>query len=108
MISIQSTDNQGSSPQTLLRLWEQRDFPDVTLLSGDGHQLEAHRGVLAASSPFFRDILMKNPHSKPLLYLGNVDQVRLASILQFMYLGQVSLKHFFAELFQHFKLFRLS
>ena len=87
MISVQSTDR---APETLSKLWDQRDFPDVTLVSADGkNQIEAHKGILAASSPFFRNILLKNPHPKPLLYLGNLDQARLTSILQFIYLGQV-------------------
>ena len=86
MISVESTDR---APETLSKLWEQRDFPDVTLVSADHSQAEAHRGILAASSPFFRSILLKSPHPKPLLYLGNVDQARLTSILQFIYLGQV-------------------
>ena len=89
MISVQSTDEHGRAPETLSKLWEQRDFTDVTLVSKDDQQMEAHRGILAASSPFFKNILLKNPHQKPLLYLGNVDQARLTSILQFIYLGQV-------------------
>ena len=91
MISVQSTDEHGRAPETLSKLWEQRDFTDVTLVSADDQQMEAHRGILAASSPFFKNILLKNPHQKPLLYLGNVDQARLTSILQFIYLGQVLL-----------------
>ena len=71
------------------KLWEQKDFPDVTLVSADSRQMEAHRGILAASSPFFRNILLANPHPKPLLYLSNVDLARLTSILQFIYVGQV-------------------
>ena len=86
MISVESTDR---APETLWKLWEQKDFTDVTLVSADSNQTEAHRGILAASSPFFRNILLKNPHPKPLLYLSNVDQARLTSILQFIYLGQV-------------------
>ena len=86
MISVQSTDR---ASETLSKLWDQRDFPDVTLVSTDSNHIEAHKGILAASSPFFRKILLKNPHPKPLLYLGNVDQARLTSILQFIYLGQV-------------------
>ena len=45
----------------------------VTLQAGtpmaDGHQIEAHKVILAASSPFFQAILKKNKHSHPLIYL---------------------------------------
>ena len=46
----------------------------VTLQAGapmaDGHQIEAHKVILAASSPFFQAILMKNKHSHPLIGRG--------------------------------------
>ena len=45
----------------------------VTLHAGtpmaDGHQIEAHKVILAASSPFFQAILKKNKHTHPLIYL---------------------------------------
>ena len=45
----------------------------VTLQAGapmaDGHQIEAHKVILAASSPFFQAILKKNKHTHPLIYL---------------------------------------
>ena len=46
----------------------------VTLQAGtpmaDGHQIEAHKVILAASSPFFQAILKKNKHSHPLIGRG--------------------------------------
>ena len=42
---------------------EDSDFTDVTLASEDGQQLEVHKVILAASSPFFKSILTKNKHS---------------------------------------------
>ena len=45
------------------------DFSDVTLASEDGQQVEAHKVILAASSPFFKNMLQKNKHPKPLIYM---------------------------------------
>ena len=45
-------------------LKEEQDFTDVTLVCSDS-QVEAHKVILAASSPFFKRILKKNPHSHP-------------------------------------------
>ena len=35
------------------RLRDYQDFSDVTLACEDGEQVEAHKVILAASSPFF-------------------------------------------------------
>ena len=43
------------------------DFCDVTLACEDGQQLEAHKVILAASSPFFQNMLRKNKHPHPLV-----------------------------------------
>ena len=37
-------------------LREENDFADVTLVCGDGEQVEAHKVILAASSPFFQKL----------------------------------------------------
>ena len=37
------------------------DFLDVTLACGD-EQVQAHKLILSACSPFFRNILHRNPH----------------------------------------------
>ena len=39
------------------------DFSDVTLVCEDGHQVEAHKVILATSSPFFDNMLRKNKHA---------------------------------------------
>ena len=35
----------------------ENDFADVTLACEDGRQIEAHKVILAASSPFFQNLL---------------------------------------------------
>ena len=50
------------------RLRNDREFTDVTLASEDGQQMEAHKVILAASSPFFEEILEKNRHPHPLIW----------------------------------------
>ena len=48
---------------------EDQDFSDVTLACEDGKQVESHRLVLAASSPFFQKLLLRNKHPYPLVYM---------------------------------------
>jgi len=66
------------------------DFFDVTLAC-KGQQVEAHKVVLAACSPFFREILKTNVHPHPLLYLQNVPHADLLAVLDFMYNGEVQI-----------------
>ena len=48
-------------------LRDDKDFSDVTLACEDGQQVEAHKVILAASSPFFQNLLKRNKHSHPLI-----------------------------------------
>jgi len=70
-------------------LREEKDFFDVTLACED-NQIEAHKVILSACSTFFRNILKRNPHQRPLLYLKGVKYRELLNILNFMYLGEVN------------------
>ena len=70
-------------------LREDKDFFDVTL-SCDDDQLQAHKVILSACSPFFRTILRRNRHEHPLLYLKGVKYADLVSVLNFMYHGEVN------------------
>jgi len=68
---------------------EDKDFFDVTLACDDD-QLQAHKVILSACSPFFRTILRRNKHDHPLLYLKGVKYADLVSVLNFMYHGEVN------------------
>jgi len=70
-------------------LREDKDFFDVTLACEE-KQIEAHKVILSACSPFFRAVLRKNPHSHPLLYLKGVKYGDVQSVLNFMYHGEVN------------------
>ena len=76
---------------TLSDVFTDNSFSDVTLVSDDKIPFYAHRYVLSASSPIFKNILLDNSHSHPLIYLGGVKHQELESILQFIYLGEASL-----------------
>ena len=68
---------------------DEKDFFDVTLACDDD-QLQAHKVILSACSPFFRNVLKRNPHQHPLLYLKGVKYTDLQSVLNFMYHGEVN------------------
>jgi len=70
-------------------LREEKDFFDVTLACDDS-QIQAHKVILSACSPFFRNVLRRNPHQHPLLYLKGVKYKDILSVLNFMYMGEVN------------------
>ena len=74
-------------------------FSDVTLVTDDQKHFNAHKFVLSACSPFFKNILLSNPHPNPLLYLRGVSKHDLECILQFMYLGETRINYDSVDIF---------
>ena len=66
---LQWNDFKQNISSSFGELREDKDLTDVTLACEDGKQVEAHKVVLAASSPFFKDILKRNKHPYPLIYM---------------------------------------
>ena len=56
-LCIQWNDFQDNIKSVFGNLRENNDFTDVTLACEDGQQVEAHKVILAASSPFFQKLL---------------------------------------------------
>ena len=67
------------------------DFSDVTLACEDGKQFEAHKVILASTSPFFLDILKRNKHPHPLIYMRGLKSGDLAVMLDFLYFGEANI-----------------
>jgi len=70
-------------------LLEEKDFVDVTL-GVEGRKLPAHKMLLSACSPYFRDLLKGNPCQHPIIVLRDIKYDDLFSLLQFMYNGEVN------------------
>ena len=67
------------------------DFTDVTLACQDGHQVNAHKVILAASSPFLQNLLKRNQHAHPLIYMRGMNAEDLLAIVDFLYYGQANI-----------------
>ena len=72
------------------RLRNDQDLCDVTLVCEDGKQLEAHKVVLAASSPFFLELLKRNKHSHPIVYMRGLRSEDIVALLDFLYYGEAN------------------
>ncbi|XP_041977234.1 protein tramtrack, alpha isoform-like [Aricia agestis] len=71
-------------------LRDDEDFVDVTLAC-EGHRLEAHKVVLSACSPYFKELFKNNPCPHPIIFMRDCEVSHIRALLQFMYVGQVNI-----------------
>ena len=91
-LCLQWNDFQENVNSAFGNLREDKEFTDVTLACEGGQQIEAHKVILAASSPFFQNLLNKNvkKHYHPLIYMKGVKFEDLCAIIDFLYLGEAN------------------
>ena len=87
---LQWNDFQEHVKTAFGNLKEDKYFTDVTLVCEDGQQLEAHKVILSASSPFFRKVLERSEHPHPLIYMRGLKSNDLVAIVDFLYFGEAS------------------
>ena len=89
-LCLQWDDFQDNIKTAFGKLREVNDFADVTLACEDGQQVEAHKVILASSSPFFQKLLKRNDHPHPLIYMRGVKSDDLLAIMDFLYNGEAN------------------
>ena len=89
-LCLQWNDFKANTVSAFARLREDNDFSDVTLVCEDGQQVEAHKVILAASSPVFESLLKKNKHPHPLIYMRGMQSKDLLAIVDFLYRGEAN------------------
>jgi len=90
MLCLQWNDFQANIKSAFGKLRGDNDFTDVTLACEDGQQVEAHKVILAASSPFFQKLLGRNKHPHPLIYMRGMKSEDLLAIVDFLYRGEAN------------------
>ncbi|XP_053593801.1 broad-complex core protein isoforms 1/2/3/4/5 isoform X2 [Microplitis demolitor] len=80
---------QSSITSAFENLRDDEDFVDVTLAC-DGKSLKAHRVVLSACSPYFRELLKSTPCKHPVIVLQDVAFNDLHALVEFIYHGEVN------------------
>jgi len=78
--------NFASSFQTLR---SSGDFLDVTLVCGE-KSVDAHKVILSAFSPVFRNILKNNKQPHPYIYFKGILNEDIEAILDYLYTGETS------------------
>ncbi|XP_018563635.1 protein jim lovell isoform X1 [Anoplophora glabripennis] len=70
-------------------LRDDEDFTDVTIAC-DGQRLQAHKVVLSACSPFFKELFKTNPCPHPIVFMRDVEARHIVALMEFMYAGEVN------------------
>ena len=89
-LCLQWNDFRNNISSAFGDLRDDKDFTDVTLVCEDGQQVEAHKVVLISSSPFFLNILKRNKHPHPLIYMRGLQYENLLSMVDFLYRGEAN------------------
>ena len=79
--------------EMLQEMFTANSFTDVTLVTDDKKHIQAHRNILSASSPVFKDIFQadRKNQNHPVIYLRGIKSIDLEAILEFIYLSQTSM-----------------
>ncbi|XP_037094885.1 longitudinals lacking protein-like [Pollicipes pollicipes] len=70
-------------------LRQDEELVDITLCC-DGHKVKAHRMMLSACSPYFRELLKENPCQHPVFFLKDTSIEDLRAVIEFVYKGEVN------------------
>ena len=80
--------------EMLQDMWNSPDFTDVTIVCDDQKELRSHKVVLSACSPILREKILSSPNQGFInLSAEGIQHEEMESILEFMYLGQTTLKN---------------
>ena len=84
-------DFQENVTTAFVTLKDDTDFTDVTLVCEDNKQIEVHKVILASSSSIFQNMLKRNKHNHPLIYLKGMRYEDLLAVIDFIYLGETNI-----------------
>merc|ERR1712129_37320 len=89
-LCLKWNDFQANISSVFGTLRDDSDFADVTLVCEDGQQVEAHKVILASSSPFFLKLLKRNKHPHPMIFMRGLQSEDLVAIVDFIYFGEAN------------------
>jgi len=88
--------------KTYRNLYLDNKFSDVTIVSEDNFQFNAHMFLLASSSEIFEGIFMNVHQKSPIVFLNGIKGLNVKYLLKFLYLGDVSVELSDIESFMQF------
>ena len=90
-LCLKWNDFQENISTSFGRLRQGGNFSDVTLVCEDGEQIDSHKVILAAFSPFFEKLLERNDHPHPLIFMRGTKKNDLAAVIDFLYCGEANI-----------------
>ena len=84
------TDYEDNVSSTLEKQNSSSFCSDLILVSDELVTFQVHKFVLSAFSPMIKELLLKNPHPRPLIYLKGIKKEELQSLLNLVYFGKTS------------------
>ena len=93
VFSLKWNDFSSNVTKSFNQLQKEKDFFDITLVSSDEVHFQSHKMILATSSPFFKNIIKKNSHSYPMIFLSGISAANIQQILDYVYQGEVQVRH---------------
>ena len=93
MFKVKLAEFQKNAGNFIQNLLEDENLNDVTLVSHDEQQIDAHRIVLGSTSGFFKRLFSKNSINRhPLVYLRGINYKELKAIVTYIYKGEVEIQ----------------
>ncbi len=92
VIQLTSKSHRENILASLHQLWQQGQLSDVTVqvdYQGDVQEFQAHQVMLAASSGYFKKILLSQDATRDKLLLSNMNSSDFSKFLEFVYTGKV-------------------
>ena len=84
-------DFQANLTTSYKELRDDKEFTDVTLACDGYQKIDAHKFILSSASQIFKAIFSGNKHAHPLIYLKGIKKEHLMAVVDFIYLGEVSI-----------------
>merc|ERR1719319_939040 len=89
-LCLRWADFQENTVSAFGELRGDKEFTDITLACEDGQQVEVHKVILASSSPFFMNLLRRNKHPHPLIYMRGLKSEDIVAMIDFLYFGEAN------------------
>jgi len=68
-------------------------FSDVTLVSDDNQNFYAHKIILAAASPAFKELLLSNEKKETKIFLQGITGDYVEVLLKLIYIGETNISN---------------
>ena len=87
LLDLHWNDYEENATSFFKACYKDQDFTDVILTTADDKQIKAHKIILSSCSQFFKNILLKNSHPNPLIYLKDMKFVHVKNLMELIYLS---------------------